>query len=259
MDILSLLLGIGITLGSLLSNIPQFYNIIKYKSVEGISELSLIIQNVGMSCLTMNSLINNWNNFFCFSNKINISDTSNTSTCFENILPFISIGFSWIMILVYYIIFIVYKIKKIEKRVILGFNYCITYILFLILVIGMAVGEKWQGNNSFFASYANVLGIMSAVLNGLVYIPQIYLLLKNGHNGNLSLLTYCIQTPGNFIIIIYQAVISLSPLTTWITYLIVLVEQTIILIIMIANIVHQRDQKENNERERVIQELNEEW
>lgn len=243
MDILSLLLGIGITLGSLLSNIPQFYNIIKYKSVDGISELSLIIQNVGMTCLTMNSLINNWNNL----------TQPFSSQYLQNILPFISIGFSWLMVLIYYIIFIIYKIKKFEKRILLGFNYCITYILFLILVIGMAVGEKWEGNNSFFTGYANVLGIMSAIFNGLVYIPQIYLLLKNGHNGNLSLLTYCIQTPGNFIIIIYQAIISLSPLTTWVTYLIVLIEQTIILIIMISNIL------KNSETTNRKIELNEEW
>ena len=76
------------------------------------------------------------------------------------------------------------------------------------------------------------MGIASSVLNGLVYIPQIYTLLKEKNNGNLSLLMYALQTPGNVVIIIFQALIYKQAVSTWITYVVVLFEQGIILSIM---------------------------
>ena len=248
MNWLGILLGIGIGLGSLASNIPQLYNIIKYKNVEGISEASLILMNLSMACLTMNSLIFNWNNFFCLPN------------CFEEIFPFLTISLSWIVVLIYYIVFVIYKFHNYERCFISALNYAITYILFLILMIGLALGEKLEENNKFFHLYAQILGVCSAFFNGFVYIPQIYLLLKNGKNGNLSLLTYLIQTPGNLLIIIYQAIIFLQPWTIWITYLVCLVEQSIILIVMIYNNIYSEEkEEEENKKFNKLMEMNEEW
>ena len=45
--------------------------------------------------------------------------------------------------------------------------------------------------------------------------------------------TRTVQTPGNIIIIVFQAFLYSAPLSTWITYFIVLIEQTIILTLMI--------------------------
>ena len=92
MFIIGIILGVSIFIGSFVTYIPQFYNIIKNKSVDGISETSLILLNVGMMCLTMNSLIYNWSYFFTFD--------------IVNLLPFITIFLSWLMVLIYYIIFI---------------------------------------------------------------------------------------------------------------------------------------------------------
>ena len=103
MDVAGLILGIGISIGSVATYIPQFYNIIKNESVEGISESSLILLNIAMMCLTMNSLIYSWDYFFC---------------CFLELFPFLTIFLSWLIVLVYYIIFLIYKFKKVEKIVI---------------------------------------------------------------------------------------------------------------------------------------------
>jgi uncharacterized protein with PQ loop repeat len=235
MNISGIILGIAICLGGIGSYLPQFYNIIKYKSVEGISEVSLIILNIGLMCLTMNSLIFSWDYFFCATFTTNMNSTlfenvhfENTADCFSNLLPFITILISWLMVLVYYIIFIIYKFKKYEKRIISGLNYCITYVLFTTLIISLAFAEKLNHATSFFEMYANVLGITSATANGLVYLPQIYTLYINKSPGNLSLLMYLIQTPGNIIIIIFQFLFS-TKITTVLTYFIVLLEQSIIL------------------------------
>lgn len=250
--VLKIISGLGISLGSLVSYLPQFYNIVKYGNVDGISEPSLILMNLGMMCLCMNSLIFSWSYFFCMediSHDIysNFSSSSlyyrnlqeesvrnlDAGECLGNLLPFISIALAWSMVLVYYILFIIYKFKKREKRILSGLHYMFTYVIFLILVIGLALGEKLYHNEQFFITYANVLGIASAVLNGLVYLPQIYLLFRLKNSGNVSLLMYIIQTPGNIVIILLHAFLYHSSISTWITYLVVFIEQFIILLLML--------------------------
>ena len=223
MNVGGIILGVCIPLGSVLTYIPQFHTIIKNKSVTGISELSLVLSNIGMMFLTLNSIIFSWNYFYC--------------NCFSNLLPFFQILISWIMLLIYYIIFIFYKFKhnrKNEKRILSGLHYCFTYILFAIFVTALAIGEKFETTNTnFFIRFATVLGFSSAIINSIVYLPQIYLLLKNKNSGSLSFTTFALQTPGNLLIIFFQAYLYSSPVSTWITYVVALVEQTLILCLML--------------------------
>ena len=223
MNLTGVVLGSLICLASIIAYIPQFYNIIKNRSVEGISELSLILLNFGLMCLTMNSLIYSWASFF----STNLSDVT-------NIFPFIQILVSWIMVLVYYIIFITYKFKKKKRRILFGLQYLITYFLFAIFIVGLALAEKLKGDLSFFIPYADVLGYSSAVLNSLVYLPQIYKVYKIKSPGRLSFVTYFLQTPGNIVIIVFQSIIYSYPISTWITYVFVTIEQSLILSLMLV-------------------------
>ena len=222
-EIFSFVLTILIILGSILSYIPQFHIIIKNKSVDNISELTLVLSNIGFLCLTLNLLILSWNDLFC---PVYLS-------CFINILPLLTCLVSWLLLLIYYGIFIFYRIKNRNKRIISVLNYLICYFIFTIFIIALSLGEKIAENNKFFVSFSKILGICSAVMNGLVYIPQIYILLREKESGSVSIFTYLLQTPGNLFVIIYQAVIYSVPVTTYITYVISFVEQLIILCILL--------------------------
>jgi uncharacterized protein with PQ loop repeat len=90
-----------------------------------------------------------------------------------------------------------------------------------------------QNNRYFFRIFQEVLGISSAILNGVVYLPQIFTLLKNKDGGSNSILMYAIQTPGNLVIIFYQAIMFQAPISTWLTFVIVFCQQLIILIILL--------------------------
>jgi len=223
MNIVGVVLGSLICIGNICSYIPQFHKIIKDESVLGISEMSLVLMNMGMMFLSMNSLIYNWPKFFCH----NVS-------CILDLFPFYQICISWLMVLIFYIIFIRYKIKNYEKRIISALYYVITYLLFIILVLGLAIGEKVNNDNTkFFIIYANILGYASAVCNSIVYLPQIYDLYKLKDSGSLSFIMFAMQTPGNIIIIFFQAFLFKQYVSTWITYVITLIEQLIILIMII--------------------------
>ena len=229
-NITGLILGIAICIGSVGSYIPQFYNIIKHKSIKGISEMSLVILNIGLMCLTLNSIIFSWD-YFTYDQAYKL-------------LPFIQISISWVMVLIYYIIFIIYKFKTFEKRILSGVSYLLAYLIFGIVIISLAIGEKIGGENvKFFHIFANVLGYTSAFCNGIVFIPQIITLYINRSNGNLSFLMFLLQTPGNVIIIVFQAVLYKTALSTWITYVILFIEQSIILTQM--TYYYFRDSKDN--------------
>ena len=226
MNVLGVVTGSLLCIGCILGYIPQFYNIIKFKSVKGISEFSLVLMNIGTMCLTMNSIIFSWSYFSCHD-----------LPCLTDLFPFIQIFLSWIMVLIYYIIFIVYKFynnkHKIEKSLLAGSYYIITYLIFTIFVIALALGEKMENHSSFFHLFADILGYTSAVLNSIVFLPQIYTIYSLKSKGNLSFIMFLMQTPGNLVIIVFQAVLYNSPVSTWITYVIILAEQSIILFLMI--------------------------
>ena len=221
---LEICIGISLAAGTIVSYVPQIHKIVSSKSVQGISELSLILLNLASMFLTVNLLIFSWDVFSCYPF---------TGECFSSLLPFLDILVAWLINLVYYLIFITFKIKKREKRCISGLQYSIVYLLFIIIIIILSLTEKMQNNSSFFRIYQEVLGIASAVLNGFVYLPQIFTLLKTQEIGSNSILMYALQTPGNLLIIFYQAILFRAPISTWLTFVIVFCQQLVILIILI--------------------------
>lgn len=237
--------GMCLSMGSILTYVPQFVSIIRGKSVVGISEATLIILNMASMCLSMNSLIYSWPSFFCV-----------TMDCISQILAFTTITISWLAVFIYYCIFIYYKFKNMEKRVTSGISYCLTYILFIIMIVTLSLAEKMEGNTYFFTIFEKVLGISSAVLYGLVYLPQIYTLCKAKSAGNNSVLMYALQTPGNLVLIFYLAIVNKNPITTWVTYLVTFTEQFIILCLLLY-FSHLDKQKEENMR--FVKEMEEEF
>lgn len=228
---LQLIASILITLGSILSYLPQFYKIIVTESVAGISQISLVLVNIGMFCLTVNLLIFTWPSFL--------------SRHWIATLPFFQVGCSWMMVLIYYTIFLVYKFKnrKRKRRFIYGLHYLTTYIMFVIFVVTLILAERAvKQQEEFFIVLAKALGYTSAIVNSVVYLPQIAELYKQKQVGSNSFLMYILQTPGNAIIIIFQAVIYHGHISTWITYAIVFVEQLIVLLLMIYY--HYRPRKD---------------
>lgn len=214
--------GILLSAGGILTYLPQFYSIVKQKNVDGISEATLVILNMASMCLCMNSLIYTWPSFFCRELE-----------CVAQILTFVTLSVSWLMVLVYYCVFIYYKFKTVERRVLSGLSYCFTYVLFAVFIASLLLGEKLGGNTGFFTVFEKVLGISSAVLYGLVYLPQIWIIFRSKSTGSNSILMYILQTPGNLVLIYYLAILSRNPITTWITYLVIFTEQAIILMLLI--------------------------
>ena len=224
--IYSYVLGILLCIGGMISYFPQYYSLIKSKEHKGISELSLFILNIGSACLTANAFILNWYKFECYNH-------CSFWICSANLLSMFQIMVGWIMVFPLYLIFIRYKIRNSERRVIYDIIYVFIYILFILIMIIVGLTEKYKENTPFFKISAWVLGgIISPMCSCIVWIPQIIDLIRTQKQGNLSLSMFIMQTPGNAIIIVFQ-ILYHQNFTTWGTYVVSLIEQGMIVIILL--------------------------
>jgi len=228
-------LGIILCIGGMVSYFPQYYCLVKTRQNKGISELSLLLLNIGSACLAANSFILNWGKFECYQH-------CNFWLCSADLLSILQIMVGWIMVLPLYLIFIRYKIINSERRIIYDLGYVAIYIMFILIMIIVGLSEKLSPGDSrkFFNISAKVLGIISAICSCIVWLPQIIKLIRTKKQGNLSLLMFIIQTPGNAIIIIFQ-ILYHQNWTTWFNYVITLAEQgTIVVILLIIRYKNRR-------------------
>ncbi|ARF09971.1 PQ loop repeat protein [Indivirus ILV1] len=224
--IYSYILGICLCITGILSYLPQYYSLIKSGQTTGISEISLLILNVGGATLAANSFILNYWKFECY-------ERCSALLCTANLLPLIQIFIGWIVVLPLYIIFIRFKIQSSKKRLLSDIRFILSYMIFVILMLIFGVVDKiYFGNTKFFQIAAISLGIISAICSCIVWLPQIIKLIQTQEAGGLSLLMFGLQTPGNIMIIILQ-ILYKQNWSTWITYLVLLIEQSTIVIILL--------------------------
>ena len=161
----SYVLGILLCVGGMISYFPQYYSLIKTKQHKGISELSLFILNIGSACLAANSFILNWYKFECYHH-------CSFWICGANLLSMFQIMVGWIMVFPLYLIFIRYKIKNSDKRIIYDIIYIFIYIFFILVMIIVGLSEKFKTNNiSFFKITAWILGgVISPICLSLIHI-----------------------------------------------------------------------------------------
>jgi uncharacterized protein with PQ loop repeat len=81
----------------IVSFLPQFYNFIKNRSIEGVSELTLAFLNLGSALLVLNSYILTDDRFDCYNE-------CNWLLCTGNLLSFYQLIVGMLVILMLYVI-----------------------------------------------------------------------------------------------------------------------------------------------------------
>lgn len=102
----------------------------------------------------------------------------------------------------------------------------ILHALFVAVVTGYFV----IANHDRLTFWANVLGVMAALLAAVQYIPQIWTTYHLKHVGSLSIPMMCIQTPGGFIFAAsLYARLGAAGWSTWAIYLLTASMQGVVL------------------------------
>lgn len=114
------------------------------------------------------------------------------------------------------------------------------------LVVIIITGTLIISRPHALATWANVLGVMAAVLAAIQYFPQIYTTYMLKHVGSLSIPMMCIQTPGGFLFAGSLASrLGVSGWSTWGVYLVSGTLQGVLLAMAVYYEIQTRNRKDS--------------
>lgn len=148
-------------------------------------------------------------------------------------LSFFQIAVNFLAAIPIWLIFLRFKIRDSERACVYDLGYALTFAVLVIVALIVSVVEQQQHNSVFFAVFARILGVASALGGALVWLPQIWKLIRRRSAVGLSLWMFVVQSVGGVIIILFQAVLYQQNWTTWLGYVFVCVEQIIISVILV--------------------------
>jgi uncharacterized protein with PQ loop repeat len=201
---LELSVSILILLGLFISYLPQHYRIVSRGTSEGISPYFVLL---GTTSATSG-----------FANILTVQGSREAMGCCKELggfdcaaglLGIAQLGAQWLcfaLIFVLYLIFFRYREANVpqselsgkpprwQTAVMVGLT-CVLHGLIVIVLSGVFTLALPTHLNF----WANFLGVMSAILAAIQYLPQIWTTYQLKHVGSLSIPMMCIQTPGGLL------------------------------------------------------------
>ncbi|KAI0132609.1 PQ loop repeat protein [Xylariales sp. AK1849] len=201
--------SILIIIGIMFSYLLQHYRIISRGTSEGISPYFVL--------LGVTSANSQFGNILALpQSRADVSCCKEVSPfeCAAGLLGIAQIGVQWMCFAIILVLFLVFfrrdeadldddEDEEVELgpdqptwRTAIGVAaLCLIHGLFVVIITAsLALGAP-----SYLGAWANVLGIMSAALAAIQYIPQIWTTYRLKHAGSLSIPMMCVQTPGGFL------------------------------------------------------------
>jgi len=233
----SIALACVLIFGTFFSYVPQWITIIRARSSEGLSYVSLAMGLTSGLLTLSNAGILKWQSILCCANRLSVAQ------CLENnlLIQQLSVGPTCLFII--FILFLVYfnhkplpgetrkqklneyfwALVSLAASLVLAIFSCVTaYVLYYGAYI---TGEE-------ASVYARVLGIVSAVLTFFMWAPQIWTTWKASEGGVLSLPMLLIQAPGAGMTVVFQ-LLDGADWTTWAPYGVAGIEQCVLIVMLV--------------------------
>ncbi|KAK6892098.1 hypothetical protein K6H09_003854 [Candida tropicalis] len=220
--------SILISIGIIISYIPQYRRIIIKRTSEGLSTNFLFLGSCSSIFTLTNIILVSSKARHCCA--IGALDTFN---CINSQLNLFQIGIQCtcaILILVLVLVITKHSIKqdKAEYKRIENVGKLVAahgIISLLQITIGFST------NSTVLYTIANINGLLSASLTVIKYVPQIYTTYRLKHPGTLSIGMMCIQTPGGFIFTATLYFAKGSHWSSWVSYLVAALLQGTLLLL----------------------------
>lgn len=217
-----------ISIGIIISYIPQYRRIIIKRTSEGLSTNFLFLGSCSSIFTLTNIILVSSKARHCCA--IGALDTFN---CINSQLNLFQIGIQCtcaILILVLVLVITKHSIKqdKAEYK-------CIENVGKLVAAHGiislLQITIGFSTNSTVLYTIANINGLLSALLTVIKYVPQIYTTYRLKHPGTLSIGMMCIQTPGGFIFTATLYFAKGSHWSSWVSYLVAALLQGTLLLL----------------------------
>ena len=219
---LSIGIGTFLSITILLSYIPQYYKIIKTKSVYGINFDTILIGNTA-------NLYNFFGIVVLSSWKFNCCTQITIDKCISNIIPTIQMFMPWFSIFIYLLIFMSYNDNtsknifnsNVLNNILIRNKIKIWFIIFLLPVIISYIILTYKTIEPTHQKYifSNIINGISAFLCIIQWIPQIVTTYRNKKLHSLSNITLSIQFLGSLIVFSYQTFVIKEELSIGLPYL----------------------------------------
>mmetsp|Transcript_8639 Transcript_8639/g.8545 ORF Transcript_8639/g.8545 Transcript_8639/m.8545 type:complete len:297 (+) Transcript_8639:39-929(+) len=219
-----------ITIGIIISYLPQYRRIYIKKTSEGLSTNFLFLGSCSsIFTLTNIILVSSKARHCCYIGALNFFN------CLNSQLNLIQIGIQCtcaILILVIVLLQTRYSIKQDKEE----YARIVTVGKFVALHGIISIIEVFTGlftNHTLLITIAQINGLLSALLTMMKYVPQITTTYKLKHPGTLSIGMMCIQTPGGFIFTMTLFFTKGSHWSSWVSYLVAALLQGTLLMLCI--------------------------
>jgi len=247
-SIIAYIIGCFLIFGVMISYIPQHLAIIKRRSSQGISWITIFLANISTCSNTINAVLEQWDTLTC---------------CFEfgfwkcnaSLLSIYQISVGWFNSLLLFILVLLFFPKEIDirnKRVaIISWWIYVVGLIFLSSGAGGILLYKEGSNSKVVSDYAFSFGIISTVAILCQWTPQIWKTWNAKEVGSLSIMMLLLQAPGSFIVVIFQGILYRESVSTWLTFLLTGIQQTILLILCLVFEFRRRQKTKLNQQETI--------
>ncbi|KAK0744919.1 hypothetical protein B0T21DRAFT_95162 [Apiosordaria backusii] len=207
LSVVNLIVSIVIVIGMLISYLPQHFRIISRGTSEGISPYFILLGTTSATSAFANILL-------LPQSRQDVACCKELETlhCVAGLLGIAQLGVQWICFTFIFVLFLVFfrynpahdpdseELAEEEgqprwQTALLVASLTLLHGLAVIVITGIlsTIGKD------HLATWANVLGVMAALLAAVQYVPQIWTTYHLKHVGSLSIPMMCIQTPGGFL------------------------------------------------------------
>ncbi|KAF8574828.1 hypothetical protein K439DRAFT_812505 [Ramaria rubella] len=251
-DAFAAVLSTGLCLGMIISYLPQHYRIISQNSSEGFSPWYLLLGSTSSGSAMLNVIMLQWNVFQCCS-------TVGPGYCLESLGGVIQVALQWALFTFILVLFLIYfpphlkfinlpqqstdpnwpllppsrtNVKSDDWRLAITLTWVVvihvafeTFIT-LFLLIFHSPPQQIQ-------IWATFLGVTSAGLAVIQYLPQLIKTYRIKIVGALSIPMMCIQSPGAVLMVLNLALRSGTNWTSWLPYATAGVMQACLLVLCI--------------------------
>lgn len=211
-----------VILGIVGTFVPQYVRIKRKKSSIGLDPFFMFLGFMSIFYQFLNVILLDWNDLMICKN-----DCSTLYLGVSQIFVlFLSVTLNCVLFFIYYPneeIVITLEKKRIMKNIATAF--CLCFISFLVVFIL----AKIYGMSSYEINVlGKIFGYICFSLSCVQYVPQLYKTITTFSVGALSMTTLGIQAPGSFLFAYTIASLKNSDVSTWISFLISGVFQTLL-------------------------------
>ncbi|KAK4226585.1 hypothetical protein QBC38DRAFT_510292 [Podospora fimiseda] len=254
-NVVNLIVSIFIVVGMLISYLPQHFRIISRGTSEGISPYFILLGTTSATSAFANILL-------LPQSRQDVACCAKIETfhCVAGLLGIAQLGVQWICFTFIFVLFLVFfrynpaqdpdNEELIEdgnqpswQTALVVASLTLLHGLVVIVVTGVLSTTAKE----HLGTWANLLGVMAALLAAVQYIPQIYTTYHLKHVGSLSIPMMCIQTPGGYLFAASLAArLGLAGWSSWGIFLLTATMQGILLTMAIYYEIQARKHTTDN-------------